>query len=181
MAAYRRVCYSRHLQADCQEPVSAPEPYARQSSMGYLCLCFVQLCWPLGVLYLTIGVFMWGRSLVSWIYLPASSFFYSILRRNTSYGSVYVCLSQSVTRCSVETDGQIELAFDTKVLFDLSSSCSHPVIRKFGYLQQCSYFRLELCPKLWPKKISPRQVDHVLDKTHRRSSLLITRRSTRRG
>ena len=28
MAAYRRVCDSRHLQADCQEPRSAPEPYA---------------------------------------------------------------------------------------------------------------------------------------------------------
>jgi len=27
---------SRHLQADFQEPGSAPEPYARQSSMGYL-------------------------------------------------------------------------------------------------------------------------------------------------
>jgi len=35
MAAYRRVYDSRHLQADCQEPGSAPEPYARQSSMGY--------------------------------------------------------------------------------------------------------------------------------------------------
>jgi len=33
MAAYRRVYDSRHLQADCQE--AAPEPYARQSSMGY--------------------------------------------------------------------------------------------------------------------------------------------------
>ena len=33
-AAYRRVYDSRHLQADCQEPRSAPEPYARQSSMG---------------------------------------------------------------------------------------------------------------------------------------------------
>jgi len=29
---------SSHLQADCQEPGSAPEPYARQSSMGYLYL-----------------------------------------------------------------------------------------------------------------------------------------------
>ena len=38
MAAYRRVNDSRHLQADCQEPGSAPEPYARQSSMGYLYL-----------------------------------------------------------------------------------------------------------------------------------------------
>ena len=36
MAAYRRVYDSRHLQADCQEPGSAPEPYARQSSTGYL-------------------------------------------------------------------------------------------------------------------------------------------------
>jgi len=38
MAAYRGVYDSRHLQADCQEPGSAPEPYARQSSMGYLYL-----------------------------------------------------------------------------------------------------------------------------------------------
>ena len=36
MAAYHRVHDSRHLQADCQEPGSAPEPYARSSSMGYL-------------------------------------------------------------------------------------------------------------------------------------------------
>ena len=36
MAAFRRVYDSRHLQADCQEPGSAPELYARQSSTGYL-------------------------------------------------------------------------------------------------------------------------------------------------
>ena len=36
LAAYRRVYDSRHLQADCQELGSAPEPYAGQSSMGYL-------------------------------------------------------------------------------------------------------------------------------------------------
>ena len=36
MAAYRRVYDSHHLQAECQEPTSAPEPYARLSSMGYL-------------------------------------------------------------------------------------------------------------------------------------------------
>jgi len=36
MAAYRWVYDSRHLQADCQGMGSAPEPYARQSSMGYL-------------------------------------------------------------------------------------------------------------------------------------------------
>jgi len=43
MAAYRRVYDSRHLQADCQEPGSAPEPHARQSSVGYLYLLLVVL------------------------------------------------------------------------------------------------------------------------------------------
>jgi len=38
MAAYRRVYDSRHLQADCQEAGSSPEPYAGQSSMGCLYL-----------------------------------------------------------------------------------------------------------------------------------------------
>jgi len=41
MAAYRRVYDSRHLQADCQEPGSAVEPYARQSSVGYLYLFLI--------------------------------------------------------------------------------------------------------------------------------------------
>jgi len=36
MAAYRRVYDSHHLQADCQEPGSAPERYAWQSSVGYI-------------------------------------------------------------------------------------------------------------------------------------------------
>ena len=36
MAAYRRVYDSHHLQAECQEPGTAPEPYALQSSMRYL-------------------------------------------------------------------------------------------------------------------------------------------------
>jgi len=34
--SYRRVYDSSHLRADCQELGSSPEPYARQSSMGYL-------------------------------------------------------------------------------------------------------------------------------------------------
>jgi len=38
MAAYRRVYGSHHLQADCQEPGSAPEPYTLSSGMGYLYL-----------------------------------------------------------------------------------------------------------------------------------------------
>ena len=36
MAACSLVNDSHHLQADCQAPGSAPEPFARQSSMGYL-------------------------------------------------------------------------------------------------------------------------------------------------
>jgi len=43
MAAYRRVYDSRHLQADCQEPGSAPEPYARQSNMRYIYPFFIVL------------------------------------------------------------------------------------------------------------------------------------------
>jgi len=43
MTAYRRVYDLRHLQADCQEPGSAPKPYARVTSMGYL--AFLQTDW----------------------------------------------------------------------------------------------------------------------------------------
>jgi len=49
MAAYRRVYDSRHLQAVCQEPGSAPEPYTRQSSMGYL--YFFSIPVPLKIKY----------------------------------------------------------------------------------------------------------------------------------
>ena len=38
LAYYCQVYDSRHLQADCQEPGSAPESCARQSSKGYLYL-----------------------------------------------------------------------------------------------------------------------------------------------
>jgi len=36
MAAYRQVYDSLQLQADYQEPGSAPKPYVRQPSIGYL-------------------------------------------------------------------------------------------------------------------------------------------------
>ena len=62
------------------------------------------------------------------------------------------------------------------------------VISQFGYLQKLRYFFLELYPKLWTWKISPRQVDRVVNNTRRRrrrrrSSLLTTpiRQSTSRG
>jgi len=38
VAAYCRVYDSRHLQTDCQDAGSAPEPYALYSSIGYLYL-----------------------------------------------------------------------------------------------------------------------------------------------
>jgi len=44
MATYRRVYDSRHLQGDCQEPESAPEPYARQLSMGIFALKQYSAC-----------------------------------------------------------------------------------------------------------------------------------------
>ena len=43
MAVYCQVYDSRHLQADYQEQGSAPEPYARQSSMGYLYLFKIRI------------------------------------------------------------------------------------------------------------------------------------------
>ena len=53
MAAYRRVYDSRHLQADCQEPGSAPEPYARGNRVcatvlllySFQCVALLQLLW----------------------------------------------------------------------------------------------------------------------------------------
>ena len=38
MAAYRRVYDSRHLQADCKEPESTPEPYMLGNGVGYFYL-----------------------------------------------------------------------------------------------------------------------------------------------
>jgi len=43
MATYRRVYDSRHMQADCQVPGSAPERYAQQSSMGDLYLFYIRV------------------------------------------------------------------------------------------------------------------------------------------
>jgi len=43
MAAYRRVYDSRHLQVDCQEPGSAPEPYARLVNRVWATFTFLVL------------------------------------------------------------------------------------------------------------------------------------------
>ena len=39
MAAYRRVCDSHHLQTDCQEPGSAPNPAAIEYGIPLLFYC----------------------------------------------------------------------------------------------------------------------------------------------
>jgi len=59
------VCASCNLQADCQEPGSAPEPYARQLSMGYV---FYPLHYT-AVQVVCIGVCLGGHCLLT-VYLP---------------------------------------------------------------------------------------------------------------
>jgi len=44
MAAYHRVYDSRHLQADCQEPGSTPEPYARSRVWATFTFTLVLYC-----------------------------------------------------------------------------------------------------------------------------------------
>jgi len=47
MAAYRRVYDSRHLQADCQEPGSAPEPYSTLGNRVWATFTFYLMsCMP---------------------------------------------------------------------------------------------------------------------------------------
>jgi len=41
MAAYRRVYDSRHLQADCQEPGSAPEPFRLPFTFYIIALFYI--------------------------------------------------------------------------------------------------------------------------------------------
>ena len=89
----------------------------------------------------------------------------------------------SVTsRCCIETTGRIELVFGTQVSFHPAHTFC--VIRKFRYLQKLGYFHLKLCSILRTWKISPRQVDLVVNNTRRRRSSLLTtpiRQSTSRG
>jgi len=80
MVAYRRFYDSRHLQADCQEPGSTPEPYARHLSIGYLYL----------LLYMYKSISEDGRLLVG------SSTNYSqsrltIFHTNSTSPIIYVC------------------------------------------------------------------------------------------
>ena len=67
MAAYRRVYDSRHLQADCQEPGSAPEPYALVIEYGIPRPFLLEMVIPrnqhcascIGTLSFPIGALVW--------------------------------------------------------------------------------------------------------------------------
>jgi len=94
-----------------------------------------------------------------------------------------LCLSVT-SRCSIEMTGRIEQVFGMQAFPPIP----HRAVRKYGYLQKLGYFPLRFCSKLRTWKISPRQVDHVVNKAHRsrrrqRASLLTTpiRQSTSRG
>jgi len=74
MASYRRVYDSRHLQADCQEPGSAPEPNARKSSTGYLYLPLIHSSQPASVRLLSLVAYTTIDQLsvsVNWLLLYA--------------------------------------------------------------------------------------------------------------
>ena len=73
MAAYRRVYDSRHLQADCHEPGSAPELYAGWSSMDYL-----------------------------YLFIPDSDFQQNMTSTDLSYWSRSLCISRENARRSVD-------------------------------------------------------------------------------
>jgi len=59
-----------------------------------------------------------------------------------------------------ETTGRIEVVFGMWAIFTYPVQC---FAKKLGYLCKYGYYPLELCPKLWTWKISPRQVDRVVN------------------
>jgi len=83
MAAYRWVYDSRHLQADCQEPGSALEPYAWWSTMSYVYL----LIGTRTLLHLHLDCF--------WYHY----YYYSARDRGAEYCEELVCLSACVYVC----------------------------------------------------------------------------------
>ena len=93
-----------------------------------------------------------------------------------------VCLSvcPSVTsRYCIERTARIELF----LAWTLPSTYPTLCCKEIWVSPKLGYLPLELCAKLRTWKISPRQVDRVVIKTRRRSSLLTTlqRQSTSRG
>jgi len=76
--------------------------------------------------------------------------------RGTSHGPVSVCVCVRLSQVGVLPKRVNEPSF-WHVSFLLP--VLHCVKRKFDYLQKLGHFPLELCPKLWTLKISPRHID----------------------
>jgi len=75
-----------------------------------------------------------------------------------------ICLSVTSRYC-IKTTGRIELSFSMEASSHLIAHC---VIRRFEYFRKQGYFPLiplKLCSKLWTWKISPRQVDRVVNES----------------
>jgi len=95
MAAYRRVYDSRHLQADCHEPGSAPELYAGWSSMDYL-----------------------------YLFIPDSDFQQNMTSTDLSYWSRSLCISRENARRSVDVCVCVCVCVWCESLFRLSAALS---------------------------------------------------------
>jgi len=84
------------------------------------------------------------------------------------------CPSQSVCVShksrSIKTTERIQLV----LAWELPSTYPTLAYKKIWVSPKKGYFTLELCPKLWTKKILPRQVGHVVNKTRQWSSLWMT-------
>jgi len=84
-----------------------------------------------------------------------------------------VRLLSVTSRYCIETTGEIQLVFGTDA--SLLPYC----VKGNASIFNIRVVLLEVCRKLWTKTISPRQVDRVVNKTRRQSSLLpYLRRST---
>ena len=125
MAAYLRVYDSRHLQADYQEPGSAPEPYARQSStgIGYLNLFYLtsniwqtwltiswnsEMCWSV----------TWKTDTTELVLEPTTTWRPSFCLQSTplqTFTAPHPSLSLSLSKycCNMTTISNFSQCFDT--------------------------------------------------------------------
>jgi len=134
MAAYRRVYDSRHLQADCQEPGSALEPCARQSSMATFTLTFYGYHVQSGcgivhkTCYVSLVVHCGGwESLTPGPNEPLLLLHVSLRMIDHFYSRYLLSSSAHIARPSVTTSrycirmtGRIELVFSMEAFFHLS-------------------------------------------------------------
>ena len=101
---------------------------------------------------------------LDWIWLPifkACILYYLLLPRDAMLAPYSLSLYVSLSVTS-QNDWRIELVF----LSTYPALCCKEILVS----PKLGYFPLKLCPTLRTYKISPRQVDRVINKTHRSSS-----------